>query len=147
MYSYEQMISLVDEMSNLFERLRLLEDITEKMSRLSSDLSFVDHDMRRLDNFIYAVYAEKDNAVRSWENETNKKLYEDALKDIRNQRERSVEMMHELENDLIKVAGIIDSESFSRSNLSSLRQFLVDKMIERDRSFISGMSGLTRCEL
>lgn len=147
MYSYEQMISFVDEMSLLFERLHLLEDITEKMSRLSSDLSFVEHDMRRLDNFIYAVYAEKDNAVRSWEDPANKALYEGALQDIRAQREKSVEMMHELENDLIKVAGIIDSESFSRSNIQSLRQFLVDKMIERDRSFISGGSGLTRCEL
>ena len=147
MYSYEQMISLVDEMSLLFERLRLLEDITEKMSRLSSDLAFVDHDMRRLDNFIYAVYAEKDNAVRSWEDAANKKLYEDALKDIRAQREKSVEMMHELENDLIKVAGIIDSESFSRSNISSIRQFLVDKMMERDRALISGTNRSTNCEL
>jgi hypothetical protein len=147
MYTYEQMISLVDEMTSLFDKMRLLDEITEKMSRLSSSLAFVDHDMQRLDNFIYAVYAEKDNAVRSWENPLNKDQYEDAMMCIRAQREESVELMQELEAGLIKVATIMDSESFSRSNLSSIRQFLVDKMMQRDRALISGTNRSTSCEL
>jgi chaperonin cofactor prefoldin len=145
MYNYEQMISLVDELSSLLEKLRIVEQISEALSDAIIDLDMVRHDLHVLQSFIYSAYAEKDNAVKTYSDK--KEIIEGHAKSIQDAQEVAQERLDKVENQVITLETLLDSETFSRSNLSSLRSFLVDRMIERDRSVVHGGTNLTKCEL
>lgn len=145
MYSYEQMISLVDELSSLLEKLRIVEQISEALSDAIIDLDMVRHDLHVLQSFIYSAYAEKDNPVKTYADK--KEIIEGHAKSIQDAQEVAQERLDKVENQVITFETLLDSETFSMSNLSSLRSFLVERMIERDRSIIENRIGTTRCDL
>jgi chaperonin cofactor prefoldin len=145
MYTYEQMISLVDELSNLLEKFRTVEQVSDTLNDAIIDIDMVRHDVYTIESFVYSVYAEEGNAVKTYADK--REVVEGHVKSIRYAQETAQERLDKMEEQLITFETLLDSESFSPSNLSSLRSFLVERMIERDRSMIEHRIGTTRCDL
>ena len=145
MYTYEQMIALVDELSSLLDKFRAVEQVSEALNDAIIDLDMVRHDVFTLESFIHAVYAEEGNVVKTYADK--KEIIQSRLKSIQDAQETAQVRLDKMEHQLITFETLLDSESFSYSNIASLRSFLVDRMIERDRSIMENKIGTTRCDL